>query len=136
MGTGNSLRNSGLLHITRCMSIIVLECVIWIYIILILTQGKTHKLKPGVKEPVGGVAKGAPAAPLEDLSLRIYLCEGLLGRPSHLFNPNSSSYMFFSALFKKYIYFLIMASLEILPFCFTALFFYSFKIASLFITWH
>ncbi|XP_053085242.1 MAP kinase-activating death domain protein isoform X11 [Pangasianodon hypophthalmus] len=42
--------------------------------------GKTHKLKPGVKEPVGGVAKGAPAPPLEDLSLRIYLCEGLLGR--------------------------------------------------------
>ncbi|XP_060767672.1 MAP kinase-activating death domain protein isoform X5 [Neoarius graeffei] len=42
--------------------------------------GKTHKLKPGVKEPVGGVAKGAPAPPLEDLSLRIYLCEGLLGK--------------------------------------------------------
>ncbi|KAL6461526.1 hypothetical protein MHYP_G00296700 [Metynnis hypsauchen] len=42
--------------------------------------GKTHKLKPGVKEPVGGVAKGAPAQPLEDVSMRIYLCEGLLGR--------------------------------------------------------
>ncbi|XP_053348521.1 MAP kinase-activating death domain protein isoform X10 [Clarias gariepinus] len=42
--------------------------------------GKTHKLKPGVKEPVGGVAKGTPVLPLEDLSLRIYLCEGLLGR--------------------------------------------------------
>ncbi|TSK19978.1 MAP kinase-activating death domain protein [Bagarius yarrelli] len=40
--------------------------------------GKTHKLKPGMKEPV--VAKGAPAQPLEDLSLRIYLCEGLLGK--------------------------------------------------------
>lgn len=44
-----------------------------------LTQGKTHKLKPGAKEPVGGVAKGAPAQPLEDVSMRIYLCEGLLG---------------------------------------------------------
>uniref|UniRef100_A0AAR2KV71 MAP kinase-activating death domain protein n=1 Tax=Pygocentrus nattereri TaxID=42514 RepID=A0AAR2KV71_PYGNA len=42
--------------------------------------GKTHKLKSGVKEPVGGVAKGAPAQPLEDVSMRIYLCEGLLGR--------------------------------------------------------
>ncbi|XP_037390388.1 MAP kinase-activating death domain protein isoform X48 [Pygocentrus nattereri] len=42
--------------------------------------GKTHKLKSGVKEPVGGVAKGAPAQPLEDVSMRIYLCEGLLGK--------------------------------------------------------
>ncbi|XP_049326863.1 MAP kinase-activating death domain protein isoform X10 [Astyanax mexicanus] len=42
--------------------------------------GKTHKLKPGAKEPAGGVAKGAPAPPLEDVSMRIYLCEGLLGR--------------------------------------------------------
>uniref|UniRef100_A0A672R023 MAP kinase-activating death domain protein n=1 Tax=Sinocyclocheilus grahami TaxID=75366 RepID=A0A672R023_SINGR len=41
--------------------------------------GKTHKLKPGVKEPVG-VNKGTPAPPLEDVSMRIYLCEGLLGR--------------------------------------------------------
>uniref|UniRef100_A0A673M434 MAP kinase-activating death domain protein n=1 Tax=Sinocyclocheilus rhinocerous TaxID=307959 RepID=A0A673M434_9TELE len=41
--------------------------------------GKTHKLKPGVKEPVG-VNKGTPALPLEDVSMRIYLCEGLLGR--------------------------------------------------------
>ncbi|XP_026071106.1 MAP kinase-activating death domain protein-like isoform X30 [Carassius auratus] len=41
--------------------------------------GKTHKLKPGVKEPVG-VNKGAPAPPLEDVSMRIYLCEGLLGK--------------------------------------------------------
>uniref|UniRef100_A0A671T3G4 MAP kinase-activating death domain protein n=1 Tax=Sinocyclocheilus anshuiensis TaxID=1608454 RepID=A0A671T3G4_9TELE len=41
--------------------------------------GKTHKLKPGVKEPLG-VNKGAPAPPLEDISMRIYLCEGLLGR--------------------------------------------------------
>uniref|UniRef100_A0A8B9LQ62 MAP kinase-activating death domain protein n=1 Tax=Astyanax mexicanus TaxID=7994 RepID=A0A8B9LQ62_ASTMX len=43
-------------------------------------SGKTHKLKPGAKEPAGGVAKGAPAPPLEDVSMRIYLCEGLLGR--------------------------------------------------------
>ncbi|XP_043100301.1 MAP kinase-activating death domain protein isoform X24 [Puntigrus tetrazona] len=41
--------------------------------------GKTHKLKPGVKEPLG-VNKVAPAAPLEDVSMRIYLCEGLLGK--------------------------------------------------------
>ncbi|XP_058638722.1 MAP kinase-activating death domain protein isoform X12 [Onychostoma macrolepis] len=41
--------------------------------------GKTHKLKPGVKEPVG-VNRGTPAPPLEDVSMRIYLCEGLLGR--------------------------------------------------------
>ncbi|RXN21064.1 MAP kinase-activating death domain -like isoform X23 [Labeo rohita] len=41
--------------------------------------GKTHKLKPGVKEPVG-VNRGAPAVPLEDVSMRIYLCEGLLGK--------------------------------------------------------
>uniref|UniRef100_A0A8B9RNK4 MAP kinase-activating death domain protein n=1 Tax=Astyanax mexicanus TaxID=7994 RepID=A0A8B9RNK4_ASTMX len=30
--------------------------------------------------PAGGVAKGAPAPPLEDVSMRIYLCEGLLGK--------------------------------------------------------
>ncbi|XP_030650292.1 MAP kinase-activating death domain protein [Chanos chanos] len=42
--------------------------------------GKTHKLKPGVKEPVGGGVKGTPAPPLEDVSMRIYLCEGLLGK--------------------------------------------------------
>uniref|UniRef100_A0A8C2K476 MAP kinase-activating death domain protein n=1 Tax=Cyprinus carpio TaxID=7962 RepID=A0A8C2K476_CYPCA len=41
--------------------------------------GKTHKLKPGLKEPVG-VNKGTPTPPLEDVSMRIYLCEGLLGR--------------------------------------------------------
>nr|XP_021333573.1 MAP kinase-activating death domain protein isoform X24 [Danio rerio] len=41
--------------------------------------GKTHKLKPGVKEPVG-VNKAAPAPPVEDVSMRIYLCEGLLGK--------------------------------------------------------
>ncbi|XP_063044836.1 MAP kinase-activating death domain protein isoform X4 [Engraulis encrasicolus] len=42
--------------------------------------GKTHQLKPGKKEPVGVMAKGAPAPPLEDVSMRIYICEGLLGR--------------------------------------------------------
>ncbi|XP_058237810.1 MAP kinase-activating death domain protein isoform X33 [Hemibagrus wyckioides] len=42
--------------------------------------GKTHKMKPGVKEPIGGLAKGAPAQPVEDFSTRVYLCEGLLGR--------------------------------------------------------
>ncbi|XP_077084931.1 MAP kinase-activating death domain protein isoform X45 [Siphateles boraxobius] len=41
--------------------------------------GKTHMLKPGVKGPVS-VSKGAPAPPLEDVSMRIYLCEGLLGK--------------------------------------------------------
>ncbi|XP_056317687.1 MAP kinase-activating death domain protein isoform X15 [Danio aesculapii] len=41
--------------------------------------GKTHKLKPGMKEPVG-VNKAAPAPPVEDVSMRIYLCEGLLGK--------------------------------------------------------
>ncbi|XP_031425243.1 MAP kinase-activating death domain protein isoform X11 [Clupea harengus] len=42
--------------------------------------GKTHKLKPGPKEPARVMAKGGPAPPLEDVSMRIYLCEGLLGR--------------------------------------------------------
>ncbi|KAL2089029.1 hypothetical protein ACEWY4_015928 [Coilia grayii] len=42
--------------------------------------GKTHQLKPGKKDPMGGMAKGALAPPLEDVSMRIYLCEGLLGR--------------------------------------------------------
>ncbi|KAA0723379.1 MAP kinase-activating death domain protein [Triplophysa tibetana] len=41
--------------------------------------GKTHQLKPGVKEPVG-INKGTPVPPLEDVSMRIYLCEGLLGK--------------------------------------------------------
>lgn len=78
------------------MSFITHKCLIWliqyvncvhqlISVYFLLTQGKTHKLKPGVKEPVGGVAKGAPALPLVDLSLRIYLCEGLLGRTLNLF---------------------------------------------------
>ncbi|XP_064191805.1 MAP kinase-activating death domain protein isoform X2 [Anguilla rostrata] len=42
--------------------------------------GKTHKLKAGVKQPRGSLGRGAPVMPLEDVSMRIYLCEGLLGR--------------------------------------------------------
>uniref|UniRef100_A0A673XQL4 MAP kinase-activating death domain protein n=1 Tax=Salmo trutta TaxID=8032 RepID=A0A673XQL4_SALTR len=46
--------------------------------------GKTQKMKPGVKEAkaklVPVLAKGPPAQPLEDISMRIYLCDGLLGR--------------------------------------------------------
>ncbi|KAF7655732.1 hypothetical protein LDENG_00051680 [Lucifuga dentata] len=42
--------------------------------------GKTHTLKPGAKEHLPPMAKGPPAQPVEDISMRIYLCEGLLGR--------------------------------------------------------
>lgn len=42
-------------------------------------QGKTHTLKPGIKDHSHTLAKGQPAQPLEDISMRIYLCEGLLG---------------------------------------------------------
>ncbi|TNM90795.1 hypothetical protein fugu_003084 [Takifugu bimaculatus] len=42
--------------------------------------GKTHTLKPGIKDHSHTLAKGQPAQPLEDISMRIYLCEGLLGR--------------------------------------------------------
>ncbi|KAF0042874.1 hypothetical protein F2P81_004211 [Scophthalmus maximus] len=42
--------------------------------------GKTHTLKPGAKDHAPAVAKGPPAQPMEDHSMRIYLCEGLLGR--------------------------------------------------------
>ncbi|XP_029954632.1 MAP kinase-activating death domain protein isoform X4 [Salarias fasciatus] len=42
--------------------------------------GKTHTLKPGVKDHVPAMAKGPPAQPMEDISMRIYLCEGLLGK--------------------------------------------------------
>ncbi|XP_037547827.1 MAP kinase-activating death domain protein isoform X8 [Nematolebias whitei] len=42
--------------------------------------GKTHTLKPGVKEPVPVIVKGPPSQPMEDISMRIYLFEGLLGR--------------------------------------------------------
>ncbi|XP_065808750.1 MAP kinase-activating death domain protein isoform X15 [Labrus bergylta] len=42
--------------------------------------GKTHTLKPGAKDHAHSMAKGQPAQPMEDISMRIYLCEGLLGR--------------------------------------------------------
>ncbi|CAI5644763.1 unnamed protein product [Oreochromis niloticus] len=42
--------------------------------------GKTHTLKPGVKDHLPVLAKGLPAQPIEDTSMRIYLFEGLLGR--------------------------------------------------------
>ncbi|XP_061526256.1 MAP kinase-activating death domain protein isoform X14 [Phycodurus eques] len=42
--------------------------------------GKTHTLKPGAKEHASAMAKGVPTQPMEDISMRIYLCEGLLGR--------------------------------------------------------
>ncbi|XP_072321265.1 MAP kinase-activating death domain protein [Eucyclogobius newberryi] len=41
--------------------------------------GRTHTLKPGAREHVSAMGKGPPQ-PLEDISTRIYLCEGLLGR--------------------------------------------------------
>ncbi|XP_074521858.1 MAP kinase-activating death domain protein isoform X12 [Halichoeres trimaculatus] len=42
--------------------------------------GKTHTLKPGAKDHTHAMAKGPPAQPMEDISMRIYLFEGLLGR--------------------------------------------------------
>ncbi|KAL6113559.1 madd [Pungitius sinensis] len=42
--------------------------------------GKPHNLKPAAKEPAPAVARGAPAQPAEDISMRIYLCDGLLGK--------------------------------------------------------
>ncbi|XP_061526294.1 MAP kinase-activating death domain protein isoform X49 [Phycodurus eques] len=42
--------------------------------------GKTHTLKPGAKEHASAMAKGVPTQPMEDISMRIYLCEGLLGK--------------------------------------------------------
>uniref|UniRef100_A0A8C2WEM1 MAP kinase-activating death domain protein n=1 Tax=Cyclopterus lumpus TaxID=8103 RepID=A0A8C2WEM1_CYCLU len=44
--------------------------------------GKPHTLKPSAKDQALAAAKGppAPAPPAEDLSMRIYLCEGLLGK--------------------------------------------------------
>ncbi|XP_032375479.1 MAP kinase-activating death domain protein isoform X29 [Etheostoma spectabile] len=42
--------------------------------------GKTHTLKQTAKDQVPTMAKGPPAQPMEDVSMRIYLCEGLLGR--------------------------------------------------------
>ncbi|XP_034727733.1 MAP kinase-activating death domain protein isoform X11 [Etheostoma cragini] len=42
--------------------------------------GKTHTLKQTAKDQVPAMAKGPPAQPMEDVSMRIYLCEGLLGK--------------------------------------------------------
>uniref|UniRef100_A0A3P9N8R0 MAP kinase-activating death domain protein n=1 Tax=Poecilia reticulata TaxID=8081 RepID=A0A3P9N8R0_POERE len=42
--------------------------------------GKTHTLKPGAKDPLPAIVKGPPVQPMEDISMRIYLFEGLLGR--------------------------------------------------------
>uniref|UniRef100_A0A673CTJ0 MAP kinase-activating death domain protein n=1 Tax=Sphaeramia orbicularis TaxID=375764 RepID=A0A673CTJ0_9TELE len=42
--------------------------------------GKTHTLKPGAKEHGPALTKGLPVQPMEDISTRIYLCEGLLGK--------------------------------------------------------
>ncbi|XP_049575147.1 MAP kinase-activating death domain protein isoform X7 [Syngnathus scovelli] len=42
--------------------------------------GKTHTLKPGAKENTSAIAKGVPTQPMEDISMRIYLCDGLLGK--------------------------------------------------------
>ncbi|XP_035855659.1 MAP kinase-activating death domain protein isoform X28 [Sander lucioperca] len=42
--------------------------------------GKTHTLKQTAKDQVPTMAKGPPAQPMEDVSMRIYLCEGLLGK--------------------------------------------------------
>nr|XP_033476807.1 MAP kinase-activating death domain protein isoform X17 [Epinephelus lanceolatus] len=42
--------------------------------------GKTHTLKPTAKDHAHATAKSQPAQPMEDISMRIYLCEGLLGR--------------------------------------------------------
>uniref|UniRef100_A0A3B3R473 MAP kinase-activating death domain protein n=1 Tax=Paramormyrops kingsleyae TaxID=1676925 RepID=A0A3B3R473_9TELE len=42
--------------------------------------GKPHKMKPSLAEPRGSLGKGAQIMPLEDVSMRIYLCEGLLGK--------------------------------------------------------
>ncbi|XP_055010559.1 LOW QUALITY PROTEIN: MAP kinase-activating death domain protein [Boleophthalmus pectinirostris] len=41
--------------------------------------GRTHTLKPGARDHLSAMGKGPPQ-PLEDISMRIYLCEGLLGR--------------------------------------------------------
>lgn len=42
--------------------------------------GKTHTLKPSARDHLSAMAKGPPPQPLEDISMRIYLCEGLLGK--------------------------------------------------------
>ncbi|XP_043998248.1 MAP kinase-activating death domain protein isoform X6 [Gambusia affinis] len=42
--------------------------------------GKTHTLKPGTKDHLPAMVKGPPVQPMEDISMRIYLFEGLLGK--------------------------------------------------------
>uniref|UniRef100_A0A3B3X1W4 MAP kinase-activating death domain protein n=1 Tax=Poecilia mexicana TaxID=48701 RepID=A0A3B3X1W4_9TELE len=42
--------------------------------------GKTHTLKPGAKDHLPAMVKGPPVQPMEDISMRIYLFEGLLGK--------------------------------------------------------
>ncbi|XP_058858697.1 MAP kinase-activating death domain protein-like isoform X25 [Acipenser ruthenus] len=43
--------------------------------------GKTHMLTPGLKGSRGSLpAKASALVPQEDISMRVYLCEGLLGR--------------------------------------------------------
>lgn len=42
--------------------------------------GKTHTLKPSAKDHALAMSKGPPPPPMEDISMRIYLCEGLLGK--------------------------------------------------------
>uniref|UniRef100_A0A3B5Q1X8 MAP kinase-activating death domain protein n=1 Tax=Xiphophorus maculatus TaxID=8083 RepID=A0A3B5Q1X8_XIPMA len=42
--------------------------------------GKTHTLKPGAKDHLPAMIKGPPVQPMEDISMRIYLFEGLLGK--------------------------------------------------------
>ncbi|XP_034536285.1 MAP kinase-activating death domain protein isoform X6 [Notolabrus celidotus] len=42
--------------------------------------GKTHTLKPGAKDHAHAMTKAPPAQPMEDISMRIYLFEGLLGK--------------------------------------------------------
>uniref|UniRef100_A0A3Q2GPH1 MAP kinase-activating death domain protein n=1 Tax=Cyprinodon variegatus TaxID=28743 RepID=A0A3Q2GPH1_CYPVA len=42
--------------------------------------GRTHTLKPGAKDHLPVMVKTPPVQPMEDISMRIYLFEGLLGR--------------------------------------------------------
>ncbi|XP_066556827.1 MAP kinase-activating death domain protein isoform X10 [Amia ocellicauda] len=43
--------------------------------------GKTHMLKPGLKQGRGSLpGRGPPPVAPEDVSMRVYLCEGLLGK--------------------------------------------------------
>uniref|UniRef100_A0A3Q2DDP8 MAP kinase-activating death domain protein n=1 Tax=Cyprinodon variegatus TaxID=28743 RepID=A0A3Q2DDP8_CYPVA len=42
--------------------------------------GRTHTLKPGAKDHLPVMVKTPPVQPMEDISMRIYLFEGLLGK--------------------------------------------------------